>query len=153
MSMGNAEQRQIQSKVKEILEKEGLDLIEFRVFYSGGKSVVRCLADYPSGGITIDECARVNKLVFSFLDESKLLGEDFAVEVNSPGIDRALKTAKDFMRVKGKMVSFWLNEPIENKEYLEAKVIDVNEERVCVEKSGKELDISFEKIKLGKERM
>lgn len=146
-------EQQIQSKVKKILEKEGLDLVELKVFYSGGKSVVRCLADYPSGGITIDECARVNKLIFSFLDESKLLGENFAVEVNSPGIDRALKTAKDFMRVKGKLVSFWLNQPIEDKEYLEAKVLDVSEKKVCVEKGGKEFEIEFEKIKLGKERV
>jgi len=151
MNMVKERQSQIQLKVEEILKGEGLDLVEFRFFYSGSKAVVRCLIDYPQGGITIDECARINKKIFSYLEEEMILGEDFTVEVNSPGITRALKTYKDFMRVKGKTVSFWLNEPIENKSYLELKVLDVNDKGVSVEKDGKGIEIKFEQIKLGKE--
>ncbi|UCG35031.1 MAG: hypothetical protein JSW17_05965 [Candidatus Omnitrophota bacterium] len=147
------QQSQIQSKVEEILKEQGLDLVEFKVFYSGSKTVVRCLIDYPQGGITIDECARINKKIFSYLEEHKLLGEDFTVEVNSPGITRPLKTYKDFMRVKGKVVSFWLNQPIEDKSYLEMKVLDVSDKGVYVEKNGKGVEITFEQIKLGKERI
>jgi ribosome maturation factor RimP len=160
--------------VEEIIKREGAELVEFKVFLSGGKSTCRVITDYPEGGITISDCARINTMIFSFLKESQLLGEDFTVEVNSPGLKRSLKTYKDFLRVKGKNICLWLQEPYKGKEYLEGRVVDVKEEKLVFEyqysrevkvKNSKHLsrklldrekeiyELNLDKIRLGKEKL
>jgi ribosome maturation factor RimP len=146
-------QEKIRNHIGKILEKKGICLIEFKIFPAGKKSICRCLIDYPEGGITIDECANINNEIFSFLEETSLLGEDFVVEVNSPGMDRPLKTKADFLRVKGRNVGLWLSESIEGKSYIEGKVIEMNQEKLIFNYKDKDLEIDLTKIKLGKEKI
>jgi len=91
----------IKDKIQGIVNERGMDLVDFRIFWQAGQWVVRSLIDYPEGGITIDECSSINRLIFSFINREKFLGNDFNVEVNSPGLDRPLKEPKDFLRAKG----------------------------------------------------
>jgi ribosome maturation factor RimP len=151
--MLNNEQEQIKLKVEEIVRNEGVELLEIRIFFSGGKYIVRCIVDYLGGGVTIDNCAFLNSKIFSFLEESNLLGENFVVEVNSPGLDRPLKTHKDFLRVRGRRVSLWFNEPVEGRDFLEAEVIDANEKQLILKNRENNYQIDFSKIKIGKEKV
>jgi len=145
--------RQIQPGIKDIIEREGFELIDFKTFFSSGKYVVRCLVDYVWGGITIDDCARINKKIFSYLEENNALGGNYTVEINSPGLDRPLKTKKDFLKVKGKTVSLWLIKPVCDKEYLEGEVVNIEENKMILMHNGEPLDIDFSEIKLGKEKI
>ena len=91
--------------------------------------------------------------MFFYLEESKTLGEDYTVEINSPGLDRPLKEPKDFIRVKGRTVSLWLKEPVDKKDFFEAKVLSSDKNVLHLNYKGKDLDIAFDKIKLGKEKI
>jgi len=148
-----SDREKIKSKVEEIVKSQGCELIDFKIFSSRRRNTLRCIADYPQGGITIGDCTKINKSIFAYLDESGLLGDDFAVEVNSPGIDRPLKTAKDFLKAKGRTVLLWLDEPVEGKAYFEGEVIDTNEDCLSLSVKEKVLKISFSKIKSGKEKI
>jgi len=147
------DREEIRVKVEEIVKSCGCELIDFKIFSSRRRNTLRCIADYPKGGITVGDCTKINKSIFTYLDESGALGEDFAVEVNSPGLDRPLKTAKDFLRVKSKAVLLWLNEPLEDKTYFEGEVADVDDECLSLLVKDKILKISFSKIKSGKEKI
>jgi ribosome maturation factor RimP len=150
--MVNSEE-EIKLKSAEIIEAQGAELIDFKIFSLRAKSIVRCIIDYPDGGITMGDCAKINREIFSFLEESNLLGQDYTVEVNSPGLDRLLKTGKDYSRLKGKIVSLWLNERLNGTEYLEGEILatDLNTLRILYK--GKALDINFDKIKAGKQKL
>ena len=145
--------RMIQLKVKDIIESGGAELIDFKIFYSGGKYILRCIVDILSGGITLDNCAAINRKIAAYLDESNCLNDNYTVEINSPGIDRKLKTSKDFLRVKGRKVSVWLKEPLEDKEYLEGKVLAVDDDKISLDYKGKILEVGFNKVKVGKEKI
>ena len=99
------------------------------------------------------DCTKVNKKVFSYLEDSNSLGDDFTVEINSPGLDWPLKRYQDFLRVRGKIVSLWLNEPICDKEYLEGEVKEVRKCSLSLLHKDKILEIDFSKIKTGKEKI
>jgi ribosome maturation factor RimP len=146
-------QAEIKGKIKEIASRLGAELIDFRIFNTSGRNTLRCVIDYPLGGITIDNCAAINKKVVIFLESSKLLGDDYTVEINSPGLDRPLKTNKDFLRVQGKNVSLWLVEPVEDKDYLEGEVIKVSDEELEIVYKDKKVKINLDKIKIGKEKI
>ncbi|UCD14836.1 MAG: hypothetical protein JSV34_03690 [Candidatus Omnitrophota bacterium] len=151
--MIDKEQDKIKVKVEQILKEKGIDLVEFSLFFSRGSCTVRCLIDYPAGGITLDECAAVNKEIFSFLGEGNLLGENYVVEVNSPGLERKLKTYKDFLRVKGKIISLWFKSPFEGKQYLEGQLADVDESQLCIKNKSGVFKINFNQIRVGKEKI
>ncbi|MBN3039594.1 MAG: hypothetical protein JW867_00530 [Candidatus Omnitrophica bacterium] len=143
----------LRDKIAEITAAEGIDIVEYRLFLSNGIKVVRCVVDYRQGGITIDACARINKKVVSFLNESRLLGGDFSVEINSPGLDRPLNSPRDFLRVKGKTVCLWLNEQVEKSGYLEGELTEVSDDDLTIIHKGSPLKIKFCSIKTGKERI
>jgi len=142
-----------QEKIKSIIQEQGAELLGYKVFIISGKSIIRCLVDYPTGGITMDNCVKINRKIFSYLEENNSSGEDYAVEINSPGLDRPLKEYKDFLRVKGKTILLWLNEPVCEKEYLEGEVKEVNENKLSLSYKDEIIDIDFNKVKLGKEKI
>jgi len=145
--------RQIQLKVQDIVKEAGVELLEFKIYPSSGKNTLRCVVDLPEGGITLDSCAAINKRVVAYLEESGNLGSDYAVEVNSSGLDRKLHTFKDFLKAKGRNISLWLNEPVEGKEYLEGRVLAVDDDKLSIGYKDKILKIKFNKIKVGKEKI
>lgn len=145
--------KQTKLKVGDIVKEAGAELLELKVHSFSGKNVVRCIVDLPEGGITLGSCATINKRVVAYLEESDSLNSDCTVEVNSPGLDRKLYTFKDFLKVKGRNISIWLSEPIEGKEYLEGQVLAVSNDEVALECKDKILKISFNKIKVGKEKI
>ena len=145
--------KRIQLKAKEIIAEFEAELIDFRLFFSGGKHILRCIVDYPQGGIILDTCSAINKKLFSYLSESNTLGGDWVVEVNSPGLDRPLKILGDFIKVKGKVIFLWLHEPVLGKEYLEAKVVDADRKALSLEYKENTVKIPWDKIKVGKEKI
>lgn len=149
--MVNRWQTDIKDKIYDITTRRGVDLVEYKFFMSGKQAVIRCLVDYPEGGITIDECAAINKEIVVCLEQSNM-GEDFVVEVNSPGLDRKLIGYKDFLRLKGELIGLWLNEPVEGKEYIEGEICDVDEQRLVLKNKDKTFEIDFTKIKAGKKK-
>jgi len=145
--------RQIQLKVQDIVKAAGVELLEFKIHSSRGKNTLRCTVDLLQGGITLDSCTVVNKRIVAYLEESGSLGSDYAVEVNSPGLDRKLHTFKDFLKVKGRNISFWLSEPVGGKEYLEGQVLAIDDDELSVGCKEKIVKINFSKIKVGKEKI
>jgi ribosome maturation factor RimP len=101
---------EIESRLNEIrseIEQAGAELVE--VFYrrAGTRGVLTFLVD-KNGGISLEECAAVNQRLGSYFD--RLADENGAVgflqgayflEVNSPGLDRPLRTPKDYERALG----------------------------------------------------
>ena len=55
------------------------------------------------------------------------------LEVNSPGLDRPLKTKQDFSRCRGRQVKFFLIEPINGKIEMAGLISQVLEDGVNVE--------------------
>ena len=141
--------KDLQRKVEGIVSDEGAQLMELKVIPYRSKKTLRCVADLAEGGITVDTCASINSRIVSFLNESNLLGDDFTVEVNSPGLDWPLKTYRDFLRVKGKLIGLWLVERIDDKDYYEGVVSDINDKGISI--CDKKID--FNMIKVGKEKV
>ncbi|OQX81905.1 MAG: hypothetical protein B6D56_01065 [Candidatus Omnitrophica bacterium 4484_70.1] len=146
-------EERIKLGVKNILNKEGLEMIEFKIFYSQGRFTIRSVVDYSQGGVTLDMCAKMNKQVFSFLEKENILGEDFVVEVNSPGIDRLLKESKDFQRVKGRKILLWLKKPFLEKSFWEGRVVEAGGEELSLEVKDKKIDIPFSLVKCGRQKI
>jgi len=145
--------KQIELKVKDIAKELGVELLEFKVHFSTGKSILRCIVDLPEGGITLNKCAAMNKRILNYFQECGDAYSNYVIEVNSPGLDRKLYNSKDFLKVKGRNVFLWLSEPGKNKDYLEGQVVEVDDDKLSLDVGDKILEINFNKIKVGKEKI
>lgn len=134
------------------LEKEGFVLVDTR-FYRGerGECVFEVLADRAEGGITLDECARLNHELGRILDEKYGVGAPYILEVSSPGADRPLMTASDFRRNVGRVARFFLKDPWEGRSEYCGAIEGVEASAVSINEQGRSIQIPLEKINKAKQ--
>jgi len=93
----------VEKIVAPIIESLGLELVEVEYVKEGPSWYLRLYIDKP-GGITIDDCQLVNDSVSDAIDEADPIQGAYIFEVSSPGLDRPLKTDRDFEKYKGELV-------------------------------------------------
>ena len=101
--------------------------------------VLRFLADKPEG-IALDECACLNSEIDKLLESADIIPDKYILEVSSPGLDRPLKTRRDFERVLGKKIYLHTYEPVNNKRDYKGEVTSVDDEKVTVNETRIPLD-------------
>jgi len=104
----------IESIVQPYAQDKDIELVEVNVRPYRNMIDIQIYA-YKAGGITIDECAGLNKFLCRELEESNFVDGNFTIEVSSPGLDRPLKSNKDFKRAIGANVRVHLKEKINLK--------------------------------------
>ena len=53
-------------------------------------------------GMTFTKCQRISRYLESYLDEAKPLGEEYVLDVSSPGLDRPLKFHRQYLKNVGR---------------------------------------------------
>jgi ribosome maturation factor RimP len=131
--------------VEPIITEMQLELVEVQFRREQFGQVLRLLIDSDSG-ITIDHCKNVSREVGHILEVEDVIDLAYHLEVSSPGLDRPLKTARDFKRCQGKKinVSFIPEELLED---VTGVIVDCVSDTLALEIDGKLLKIALEKIK------
>jgi ribosome maturation factor RimP len=135
---------------KTSLDSFGLIMVDFMLRHESGQIILKVLIDKPSGGITMGECADLNRFFKGFLDEEGLVGEDYTLEVSSPGLDRPLKVREDFLRMLNKEARFFLSEPLNGKIEWSGFIESAGEEKVSVRLKEGLIEIPYNKINKSK---
>jgi ribosome maturation factor RimP len=93
-------------------------------------------------GVNLDDCATVSRDVSSALDAiDDTMPEAYALEVSSPGLDRPLHGARDFVRFAGNAVKVKLKKPAaDGQRLLRGTLIDATEDTIAVLVDGKRLE-------------
>jgi len=136
----------LQPKIEWIIEQLDCELIELSTKHYNNVNQLTIIADKKTGGITIEECTRIHKNIIKTIEDEQLPVEDFNVTVSSPGLDRPLKTQKDFLRVIGQKVHFFLSEPINKKIEHTGSVNQVLNNNVVINSDSKNLTIPITNI-------
>lgn len=100
----------------------GLDLVEARldagrlfvsidVDETGDEETADAAESAPRRGVTVADCERVHRQLGPLLAAEKI--DCAALEVSSPGPNRRLARARDFVRFAGRKVRLVLREPID----------------------------------------
>jgi ribosome maturation factor RimP len=91
---------------------------------------------YPK--ISHADCERVSKQLSVILDVEELVpGPGYVLEVSSPGMDRALKKAADYVRFTGRAAKLWTDEPVDDMKFFEGRLAGVANQSVQLELKGK----------------
>lgn len=122
----------VRALVEPLLAARHVELVELTYQRGGPQAVLRFLVD-TAPGITVEECRALNQAIGAVLDEHEVITEPYVLEVASPGLDRPLKTARDFERVIGRRVWMQTREPVAGDHELVGTVAGVGEAVVTVE--------------------
>ncbi len=145
-------------------QAQNIELIDLVCRYEGNKLILAVFADKPqgnglaspgqshrpAGGITLGDCALLNRQLGDLLEEKNIIDGDYILEVSSPGLDRNLRSQKDFLRCINKEVVFFLSELINGKCQWQGLVNKTSETSVFIDISGKLLEIPLNRINKAK---
>ena len=131
--------------IQDEVEKLGAELVEILFRRSGGRSVVTILAD-KTGGITLDDCAAINHRLSPLFDE--LVEGSYFLEVNSPGLDRPMRSEKDFLRAVGGRVRLVCRGENGGTSVYVGKLVSAkdNQVEVQLDKDGSSLKLPIESM-------
>ena len=132
--------------IEKIFEGGALELIDLSIKKHRETFMLNIIADRFEGGITIDQCAMLNKKIVYALEEEEWFSGDFTIDVSSPGLDRELKTPRDFLRIMGRRVRVHLSVQIEGKLEHQGEVCKVKDEEVFIQSKDQIVRIPLEHI-------
>ena len=106
----------------------GLEILDVE-FLGGGKArVLRVFLDKPAAGndplagVTHEDCANFSREFGTILDVEDVMPGSYTLEVSSPGLDRKLVKAADFMRFTGSRVRLMTRDPVNNNRHFEGRL-------------------------------
>ncbi len=139
----------VRELLQPILEEGGFELVDIEFVKEPVGWVLRIYADRPEGGITISDCQWISERIGTVLDVEDLIHHPYNLEVSSPGLDRPLKSRKDFERQKGVVVKIKTHEPMDNQRNFKGEVISASETGVTIHDVSRnaEVEIPYENIK------
>lgn len=128
-----------------ILNKYNFQFVDVEYKKEGGQWYLRLFID-KEGGINIDDCQLVSEILSDKLDEIDPIDHSYILEVSSPGIDRPLKTERDYKRNLNKELEVKFYNSYDGKKTIEAILLDYDDEKVKLDYKGKEIEIDKKAI-------
>jgi len=99
----------IDGKIEEIitpvLNELDIDLVELSFRGTHGNRILRLFVD-TENGITIEKCKNVSREISDILDAEDIITGKYRLEVSSPGLDRPMRTVRNFRRNIGREIRF-----------------------------------------------
>lgn len=136
----------IEEVTEPVVRDHGLELVDLEWRGRRPRGVLRVFVDKP-GGVAIRDCERLSREVGDVLDAAALIGESYDLEVSSPGLDRLLRTEREYRWALGKRVRCWLAGGRE----LRGRLAEVGEGRLVLEEDGQRIEV--ERVSVTKARL
>lgn len=113
---------EIEQALAPIAQEMGIEIVEVE-FKQGREPALTVYIDTESG-VDLDTCEKFHRAIDTVLDElDPTFGAPYTLNVSSPGLDRPLKTERDFKKCIGEKVEVKLFAPLKGKKFFEATLL------------------------------
>ncbi len=135
MKFKNSEE--ILSASEPLAQSMGIEIVEVETKVS--KEPYITIYIDTEDGVDLDTCEKFHNAVDPVLDEIDVSqGAAYTLNVSSPGLDRPLKTDRDFKKRLGLDVEVKLYAPIKGVKYFEGVLVDYDGKNVTIKPDGGE---------------
>ena len=136
---------EIQIALQPIADEMGIEIVEVE-FKQGREPALTIYID-TENGVDLNTCEAFHRAIDPVLDEvDPTFGAPYTLNVSSPGVDRPLKTARDYEKCMGKKVEVKLFAPMQGKKFFEATLVGYDEHCVSIDLDGSVLKLEKSKI-------
>lgn len=140
----SGEYKDLLAEVRYRVAKEGYELADFREGAGGRRVRLQVRIDLPGSrpghGVTVADCARISRVLETWLDSSEILGRAYVLEVSSPGIERPIRWRNHWEQFVGHEVNVRLPE----RGRVRAQILSVASETVQLLPVGDERGVEVE---------
>jgi ribosome maturation factor RimP len=103
-------------EIEDGLQELGFELVTLEKIGGASRPVLRLRIDRPEeeadAGVSIEDCARVSRVLAARLEARSALQSTCVLEVSSPGVERPLVRRRDFERFAGREVALHGKRPL-----------------------------------------
>lgn len=129
-----------------VVEKSGFYLVDFNLQRLSGKKLKAGVIVYGKGGISLDDCSSIHKVLFPRLE---MLAEDFDfyLEIASPGITRTFRNPEEYSIFVGNKVKILT---FDNDDYIKGELIKCENGIISLKNKKGVSEIKIDDIQKGK---
>jgi ribosome maturation factor RimP len=135
----------IEELVTPTLIENRLELVDVEYKKEGKNWFLRIFID-KEGGVTVDDCTRVSRLIEDLIEVEEVVPSSYTLEVSSPGLDRPLKKEEDFLRFKGKRAHVTTYTPIHEQKNFKGTIQDFQKDVLFLEIDRQRVEIPRNQI-------
>ena len=117
----------------------GLDVFDVQFRREGSGMVLRVQLDRPGPAATaeesvsVEDCAHVSRDLSAILDVEDVVPASYTLEVSSPGLDRPLRAAADYMRFAGRRAKLVMREAVDGQSFFKGTLRGVDSGEVLID--------------------
>ncbi|MCI8981921.1 MAG: ribosome maturation factor RimP [Hungatella sp.] len=118
-----------------LVEERHFELVDVEYVKEGSSWYLRAYID-KEGGIAIDDCETISRILSDWLDKEDFIDDSYILEISSPGLGRPLKKEKDFARSLGKEVDVKLYRARDKQKDFTGILAEYDKNTVTIELEG-----------------
>ncbi len=117
----------VRALAEDLLLNLGFELVDMEFGQGEDSSLLRLFID-QEGGITLDDCTHVSRMLGALLDVEDPIPGRYTLEVSSPGLNRRLSRPKDFQTRLGQNIKITLLKPLDGRRRFKGILLACQEE-------------------------
>ncbi len=138
-------EKKILDDIEPLLKEMGISIVELNAAVVKKTFTIR-LVIFQDQGVTLKDCEAVHRIIQPRL-ELLLESRDTSMEITSPGIDRRIKSNREYPIFKGKALKILLEG---ESEWKSGWIRDCSEDSLVLEQDDKEWNIPMNTIRKAK---
>lgn len=136
---------QVRLWLQPIIEELVIELVDVEWLKEGGYWYLRVFVD-KEDGVDLDDCQEVSRRLDEILEKEDPIPQTYSLEVSSPGIERPLKTDRDFIRFAGTMVRITTFAARAGSKEQIGRLVAKTEEGITIARDGGDLTIPSSQV-------
>jgi ribosome maturation factor RimP len=130
---------QVRAVAARVAAGHGLDIFDVQFRREASGMVLRVQIDRPgpaataADSVSVEDCAVVSRDLSAVLDVEDIVPTAYTLEVSSPGLDRPLRGAGDYLRFAGRRAKLVTREAIDGQTFFRGRLGGVEDGRVVIE--------------------
>ncbi|WP_404400379.1 ribosome maturation factor RimP [Pelagibacterium halotolerans] len=127
----SALEARIAAIVEPVAESLGYDLVRVRVTNDNG-CTLQIMCENENGQFAIEDCEALHRDVNPVLDLEDPIDREYHLEISSPGVDRPLVRARDFIAWVGHEAKVELSEPVDGRKRFRGEIVGADDETFSI---------------------
>lgn len=129
-----------------IAEELGCEYVDTEYSKQGKDWLLTVYIDKQPGGVTIEDCEKVSRALETVLDERDPIPGAYTLVVSSPGLDRPLKTERDFDRAMGTVIDVKLYKPFMGTKEYAGTLISASAGGFTIQDGDREISFTMDEV-------
>jgi ribosome maturation factor RimP len=153
----------LRATAERVARSYGLEIFDVQLRRESIGTVLRVIIDRPDRGVVetpedavgIEDCQRISQDLSAVLDVEEeeigegALGQQYTLEVSSPGLDRPLRHEADYRRFAGRLAKVVTSAPISGQSAFSGRIAGIEAGAVVLEEGRKTHRVPLAAIKRG----